>query len=120
MRDGKFIWFFVMKKYLQRSKKVPRNACNGQMEAVSVTVAEGGKTMKNVQVPFDLFLALLSYHLLDNHAQERNFMARSDGVDRTSARNVNLSAGQIGNVQRHNEREKESYTVPTSSRKGRR
>lgn len=39
-------------------------------------------------------------------------MARSDGVDRTSARNVNLSAGQIGNVQRHNEREKESYTNP--------
>ena len=37
-------------------------------------------------------------------------MARNDGVDRISARNVNLSSGKIGNTQRHNEREKESYT----------
>lgn len=39
-------------------------------------------------------------------------MARSDGIDRTSARNVNLTAAKIGNAQRHNEREKESYTNP--------
>lgn len=39
-------------------------------------------------------------------------MARNDGVDRISARNVNLSSGKIGNTQRHNEREKESYTNP--------
>ena len=39
-------------------------------------------------------------------------MARNDGVDRTSARNVNLSETKIGNAQRHNEREKESYTNP--------
>lgn len=39
-------------------------------------------------------------------------MARNDGVDRISARNVNLSSGEIGNTQRHNEREKESYTNP--------
>ena len=39
-------------------------------------------------------------------------MARNDGIDRTSARNVNLTAAQIGNAQRHNEREKESYTNP--------
>jgi len=39
-------------------------------------------------------------------------MARNDGVDRISARNVNLSNTKIGNAQRHNEREKESYTNP--------
>lgn len=39
-------------------------------------------------------------------------MARNDGVDRISARNVNLSNARIGNTQRHNEREKESYTNP--------
>ena len=39
-------------------------------------------------------------------------MARNDGVDRTSARNVNLSDTKIANAQRHNEREKESYTNP--------
>lgn len=37
---------------------------------------------------------------------------RNDGIDRTSARNVNLTAAKIGNAQRHNEREKESYTNP--------
>ena len=39
-------------------------------------------------------------------------MARNDGIDRTSARNVNLTAAKIENAQRHNEREKESYTNP--------
>jgi hypothetical protein len=37
-------------------------------------------------------------------------MARGDGVNRTSVRNVNMTAKDIGNAQRHNEREKESYT----------
>ena len=37
-------------------------------------------------------------------------MARNDGANRTSARNVNMTSGKIGNAQRHNEREKESYT----------
>lgn len=37
------------------------------------------------------------------------YMARNDGVDRVTARNVNLADGKIANVQRHNEREKESY-----------
>ena len=36
-------------------------------------------------------------------------MARSDGVNRTSARNMRLTAAKIGNAQQHNEREKESY-----------
>ena len=36
-------------------------------------------------------------------------MARNDGIDRTTVRNVNLTAAKIGNAQRHNEREKESY-----------
>ncbi len=36
-------------------------------------------------------------------------MARNDGVDRVTARNVNLADAKIANVQRHNEREKESY-----------
>lgn len=36
-------------------------------------------------------------------------MARNDGVDRVTARNVNLADTKIANVQRHNEREKESY-----------
>ena len=39
-------------------------------------------------------------------------MARNDGIDRTAARNVNLTASKIANAQRHNEREKESYTNP--------
>ena len=36
-------------------------------------------------------------------------MARNDGVDRVTARNVNLADTKIANVQRHNEREKETY-----------
>lgn len=36
-------------------------------------------------------------------------MARGDGIHRTSARNMRLTAAKIGNVQQHNEREKESY-----------
>ena len=39
-------------------------------------------------------------------------MARNDGIDRTVARNVNLTASKIANAQRHNERGKESYTNP--------
>lgn len=39
-------------------------------------------------------------------------MARNDGIDRTVARNVNLTVSKIANAQRHNEREKESYTNP--------
>ena len=39
-------------------------------------------------------------------------MARNDGIDRTSVRNANLTRTQIGNAQRHNEREKDSYTNP--------
>ncbi len=39
-------------------------------------------------------------------------MARNDGIDRTSVRDVNLTKTQIGNTQRHNEREKDSYTNP--------
>lgn len=36
-------------------------------------------------------------------------MARGDGIDRTSARNMRLTEAKIGNAQQHNEREKESY-----------
>lgn len=36
-------------------------------------------------------------------------IARNDGVDRIVARNNNLTAKQIGNAERHNERKKESY-----------
>ena len=36
-------------------------------------------------------------------------MARGDGIHRTNARNMRLTATKIGNVQLHNEREKESY-----------
>ena len=39
-------------------------------------------------------------------------MPRNDGIDRVSVRNVNLTANQISNTQRHNEREKESYVNP--------
>ena len=39
-------------------------------------------------------------------------MARNDGIHRTVARNNNLSASQINNAQRHNERKKESYANP--------
>ena len=36
-------------------------------------------------------------------------MARGDGIHRTSARNMRLTAARTGNAQQHNEREKESY-----------
>ena len=39
-------------------------------------------------------------------------MARNDGIDRTIVRNQYLTASKIANAQRHNEREKESYTNP--------
>lgn len=39
-------------------------------------------------------------------------MARNDKTDRVSVRNVNLTAAQISNTHRHNEREKESYVNP--------
>lgn len=39
-------------------------------------------------------------------------MARNDGRNRASVRNANLTDKQINNAQRHNEREKESYTNP--------
>ena len=39
-------------------------------------------------------------------------MARNDGVDRVSVRNVNLTRAKVVNAQRHNEREKSAYTNP--------
>lgn len=36
-------------------------------------------------------------------------MARGDGVNRTSARNMRLTTAKLGNAQAHNEREKDSY-----------
>ena len=39
-------------------------------------------------------------------------MARGDGIHRTNARNMRLTAARIGNAQQHNEREKDSYTNP--------
>ena len=39
-------------------------------------------------------------------------MARNDGVDRVSVRNVNLIRAKVINAQRHNEREKEAYKNP--------
>ena len=39
-------------------------------------------------------------------------MARNDGIDRISARNVDVPDKDIGNTQKHNEREKDSYRNP--------
>ena len=39
-------------------------------------------------------------------------MARNDGVDRTSVRNLAVSDKAVGNTQKHNEREKDSYRNP--------
>ena len=39
-------------------------------------------------------------------------MARNDGVDRTSVRNLTVSDKAVGNTQQHNEREKDSYRNP--------
>lgn len=39
-------------------------------------------------------------------------MPRNDRIDRLSVRNVNLTATQISNTQRHNKREKETYVNP--------
>lgn len=36
-------------------------------------------------------------------------MARGDGIDRTSARNLRLTTPKLSNAQQHNEREKDSY-----------
>ena len=42
-------------------------------------------------------------------------MARNDGVDRTSVRNLAVSDKAVGNTQQHNEREKDSYRNPELS-----
>ena len=39
-------------------------------------------------------------------------MARNDGIDRTSVRNLAVSDKSVGNTQQHNEREKDSYRNP--------
>ena len=39
-------------------------------------------------------------------------MARNDGIDRTSVRNLAVSDKAVGNIQQHNEREKDSYRNP--------
>ena len=39
-------------------------------------------------------------------------LARNDGVDRTSVRNLAVSDKAVGNAQQHNEREKDSYRNP--------
>ncbi len=39
-------------------------------------------------------------------------IARNDGIDRIVVRNNNLTAKQIGNTEKHNERKKESYVNP--------
>ena len=39
-------------------------------------------------------------------------MARNDGIDRTSVRNLAVSDKAVGNTQQHNEREKNSYRNP--------
>ncbi len=39
-------------------------------------------------------------------------MPRNDGIDRTLARNRDLSASEVGKAQAHNEREKETYSNP--------
>ena len=39
-------------------------------------------------------------------------MARNDGIDRTSVRNLAVSDKAVGNTQQHNEREKDSYRSP--------
>ena len=39
-------------------------------------------------------------------------MARNDGIDRTSVRNLAVSDKAVGNTQQHNEREKDSYRKP--------
>ena len=39
-------------------------------------------------------------------------MARNDGIDRTSVRNLAVSDKAVGNTQKHNEREKDSYRNP--------
>ena len=47
-------------------------------------------------------------------------MARGDGIDRTNARNMRLTAAKIGNTQQHNEREKDSYVNQDIVQSGRR
>ena len=39
-------------------------------------------------------------------------MARNDGIDRTSVRNLAVADKAVGNTQQHNEREKDSYRNP--------
>ena len=39
-------------------------------------------------------------------------MARNDGIDRTSVRNLAVSDKAVRNTQQHNEREKDSYRNP--------
>jgi len=42
-------------------------------------------------------------------------LARNDGIDRTSVRNLAVSDKAVGNTQQHNEREKTAIETPTLS-----
>ena len=50
--------------------------------------------------------------ILPPSGRERSAMARGDGIDRTSARNMRLTTQKLKNAQQHNEREKDSYVNP--------
>ena len=45
-------------------------------------------------------------------------MARGDGIHRTNARNMRLTAAKIGNVQQHNERERNPMPIRILYRRG--
>ena len=45
-------------------------------------------------------------------AEAKMPLARNDGIDRTSVRNLAVSDKAVGNTQQHNEREKDSYRNP--------
>ena len=46
-------------------------------------------------------------------------MARGDGIHRTNARNMRLTAAKIGNAQQHNERKRNPMSIRILSRRER-
>ena len=88
----------------RRSRNPPRRA-HGTLQPLAESVIVGYYTSAEVHLP-GLPVSL------PPSGRERSAMARGDGIDRTSARNMRLTTQKLKNAQQHNEREKDSYVNP--------
>ena len=88
----------------RRSRNPPRRA-HGTLQPPAESVIVGYYTSAEVHLP-GLPVSL------PPSGRERSAMARGDGINRTSARNMRLTKQKLKNTQQHNEREKDSYVNP--------